>query len=38
MKPLPRLVARMKLHALAEGARIVRGELTGKASQSSARK
>src|SRR5207237_7740849 len=29
MKPLARTVARMKLHALVEGAAIVRGELTG---------
>jgi hypothetical protein len=27
MKPLPRMIARMKLAALAEGARIVRREL-----------
>jgi len=27
MKPLPRMVARMKLQSLAEGAAIVRGEL-----------
>jgi 5-methyltetrahydropteroyltriglutamate--homocysteine methyltransferase len=31
MKPLPRTVARMKLKALTEGAKIVRKELTGKA-------
>ncbi|MGA7793664.1 MAG: hypothetical protein WCA19_11550 [Candidatus Acidiferrales bacterium] len=30
MKPLPRMVARLKLKALADGARIVRVELTGQ--------
>jgi 5-methyltetrahydropteroyltriglutamate--homocysteine methyltransferase len=30
MKPLARIVAKMKLHALAQGAAIVRKELTGK--------
>jgi 5-methyltetrahydropteroyltriglutamate--homocysteine methyltransferase len=29
MKPLPRMVAKMKLHALVEGAQIVRDELNG---------
>ena len=29
MKPLARMVAKMKLGALAEGANIVRGELAG---------
>jgi hypothetical protein len=30
MKPLARMVAKMKLKALADGAKIVRKELTGK--------
>jgi 5-methyltetrahydropteroyltriglutamate--homocysteine methyltransferase len=29
MKPLPRMVAKMKLHALTQGAQIVRDELNG---------
>jgi 5-methyltetrahydropteroyltriglutamate--homocysteine methyltransferase len=29
MKPLPRMVAKMKLKALAEGAKIVRNEVVG---------
>jgi 5-methyltetrahydropteroyltriglutamate--homocysteine methyltransferase len=31
MKALPRIVAKLKLRALADGAKIVRGELTGRA-------
>jgi hypothetical protein len=33
MKPLPRMVAKLKLKALAEGAAIVRKEIAGKSAK-----